>query len=195
MSSGCPPTKWLTPTTRKESPDLPNRKLLTCRLGKQRLSLSKLESRELAVTTMQDEARAALAAKGTAEQNLAALALCPPWRHAAFAAVMASLVATCGVPLALRFVILAMVFIAIGLIMQSDRRRLGVFINGYRRGKTRLVTFPMLAIILALYMASFHFGVTLARPDISLALALAAFVIGYIGSTLWQRVFVRELGA
>ena len=147
------------------------------------------------MTTIQDEARAALAAKGNAEQNLAALALCPPWRHAAFAATMAALVAACGVPLAFRFVILALVFVAIGLIVQSDRRRLGVFINGYRRGKTRLVTFPMLAIILALYLASFHFGVTLGRPDISMALALVAFVVGYIGSTLWQRVFVRELGA
>ena len=147
------------------------------------------------MTTMRDEARAALAAKGTAEQNLAALALCPPWRHAAFAAVMAALVGACGVAVPFRFAILAMVFVAIGLIVQSDRRRLGVFINGYRRGKTRLVTFPMLAIVLVLYMASFYFGVTLGRPDISLALALAAFVIGYIGSTLWQRVFVRELGA
>lgn len=147
------------------------------------------------MTTMQDEARAALAAKGAAEQNLASLASCPPWRHAAFAALMAALVAACAVPLAIRFSVLAMVLVAIGLIVQSDRRRLGVFINGYRRGRTRLVTFPMLAAILALYAASFHFGVTLARPGISFALALAAFVISYIGSILWQRVFVRELGA
>jgi hypothetical protein len=28
-----------------------------------------------------------------------------------------------------------------------------------------------------------------------LALAAASFVIGYVGSVLWQRVFVRELGA
>jgi hypothetical protein len=145
--------------------------------------------------TMEDEARAALAAKGAAEQNLAQLSLCPPWRHAAFAAVMAALVVTPVFPLPLRFGVLALVFVAIALIVQSDRRRLGVFINGYRRGKTRLVTFPMLAVILALDFASFHFGVTRHQPAISVALAAAAFAFAWVGSVLWQRVFVRELGA
>ena len=34
-----------------------------------------------------------------------------------------------------------------------------------------------------------------AQRVVSLALAAASFAIGYIGSTIWQRVFVRELGA
>jgi hypothetical protein len=146
-------------------------------------------------TTMRDEASRALAAKGAAEQNLARLALCPPWRHAAFAAIMAALVAAPAVSVPVRFAVLAAIFVAIGLIVRSDRRRLGVFINGYRRGKTRLVTFPMLVAILSLYVASYYFGDTEGRPAISLALGVVAFGIGYVGSTIWQRVFVRELGA
>jgi hypothetical protein len=134
-------------------------------------------------------------AKGAAEQDLARLALCPPWRHAAFAAVMATLVATPAVPIPLRYVAIALIFVAIALIVQSDRRRLGVFVNGYRRGKTRLVTFPMLALILLLYAASCYAALDRGMPAISLALAAASFVIGYIGSVIWQRVFVRELGA
>lgn len=147
------------------------------------------------MTTVADEARHALAAKGAAEQNLARLALCPPWRHAAFAAVMAALVASPALPLPLRFALLASIFVAIGLIVRSDRRRLGVFINGYRRGKTRLVTFPMLLLILALSAASLYFGEGRGQPMISLALAVVSFVIGYVGSVLWQQVFVRELSA
>ncbi|HEX7851071.1 MAG TPA: hypothetical protein VF485_15180 [Sphingomonas sp.] len=134
-------------------------------------------------------------AKGAAEQDLARLALCPPWRHAAFAAVMATLVATPAVPMPLRFMVIALIFVAIALIVQSDRRRLGVFVNGYRRGKTRMVTFPMLALILMLYAASCYAALDRGRPMISLALAAVSFMIGYIGSVIWQRVFVRELGA
>lgn len=147
------------------------------------------------MTTIEEEARFALAAKGAAEQNLARLSLCPPWRHAAFAAVVAALVASPAVSLPLRFGVIALVFVAIALIVQSDRRRLGVFINGYRRGRTRLVTFPMLAVILALYAGSFYFGDTMGRPAISLAFAAISFAVGYAGSVIWQKVFVRELGA
>jgi hypothetical protein len=146
------------------------------------------------MTTFEAQARLALMAKGAAE-DLARLATCPPWRHAVFAGMMAALVATPAVPLTLRFVLLALIFVAIALVVQSDRRRLGVFVNGYRRGKTRLVALPMLALILLLYAASCYFALDRGQPMISLALAAASFVIGYIGSMIWQRVFVRELGA
>lgn len=147
------------------------------------------------MATFEEQARLALMAKGAAEQDLARLATCPPWRHAVFAGMMAALVATPAVPLVLRFVLLALIFVAIALVVQSDRRRLGVFVNGYRRGKTRLVAFPMLAVILMLYAASCYAALDRGLPAISLALAAASFVIGYIGSMIWQRVFVRELGA
>ncbi len=142
-----------------------------------------------------DQARAALAAKGTAELNLARLAQCPPWRHAAFGGVEAALVATPAFALPLRFATLAMILIAVALIVQSDKRRLGVFINGYRRGKTRLVTFPMLGLLMIFYGASCYFGLARGEHSVSLALAVPAFVTGWAGSVLWQRVFVRELGA
>lgn len=147
------------------------------------------------IATMQDEARAALDAKSSAEQNLARLALCPRWRHAAFGACEAALVATPALILPLRFAVLAVTMVGVALIVRSDKRRLGVFINGYRRGKTRLVTFPMLALIMLLYFASCYYGLARSEPSISLALAGVAFITGWMGSVLWQRVFVRELGA
>ena len=175
--------------------DFPIWKVFTCRIGKLDVSLSTLESEGRAMTTIEEQARIALMAKGAAEQDLARLATCPPWRHAVFAAMMATLVATPALPLPLRFAALALVFVAIVLIVQSDRRRLGVFVNGYRRGRTRLVALPMLAVILLLYAASCWFALDRGQPAISLVLAAASFVIGYFGSVVWQRVFVRELGA
>jgi hypothetical protein len=140
------------------------------------------------------EALAALDAKRSAERELATVADCPPWRHAVFAAMMAALVATPAVPLALRFVTIALVMVAVALVVQSDRKRLGVFINGYRRGKTRLVTFAMLAAVLPLYALSTYLSLRYGDHRTPLLLAAVAFVISYFGSVVWQRVFRREMG-
>jgi hypothetical protein len=142
-----------------------------------------------------EEAVLALAAKGKVEQNLASLPLCPPLRHAAFAATVAALVALPVLPLPFRLAALPYVFLSIFLIVRWDKRRLGVFMNGYRRGKTRIVTFPMLALILGLYFASYYVSLSHRKPVIILALAATAFLVGYLGSTLWQCVFVGELNA
>lgn len=144
--------------------------------------------------TVNEEAAAALAAKRSAQEQLASAALCPPWRHAVFALLMGALVYSPAVTIPLRFGLYALMLVAMGLIIQSDRRRLGMFINGYRRGKTRLVTFPLLAIELGLYTWSF----TRAEAGDRLTpvlLAVVMIILGYAGSVLWQRVFVREMGA
>ena len=141
-----------------------------------------------------DNARIALAAKGAAEHDLADMAVCPPWRHAAFAGLMAIWVGSPAVPLPLRFGLLGAMLLAVVLIIQSDRRRLGVFVNGYRRGKTRRVVVPLMVALATLYSASFYFGDLHGRWGISVALALVALPLGYFGSALWQRVFIRELG-
>ncbi len=144
--------------------------------------------------TAHEEAIAALDAKKSAQAQLAAAANCPPWRHALFALLMGALVYSPAIPLPGRFGLYALIFVAIGLIVQSDRRRLGMFINGYRRGKTRLVVFPLLAVELGLYFWSFA-RIAAGDRQTPVVLALGMVVIGYAGSMLWQRVFARELGA
>jgi hypothetical protein len=141
-----------------------------------------------------DEARAALAAKTLAEQDLARLGTCPPWRHAAFAAVETALVISPLASISGRFAILVVVFVGIFLIVRSDRRRLGVFINGYRRGRTRLVVVPMLLGILVLYSLSIVAVFDWHMPWVSLLCAAVTFPLCYFGSVLWQNVFRRELG-
>lgn len=147
------------------------------------------------MSTIVEEARIALAAKGEADHQIAGLAACPPWRHAAFAGLLAGLVGTPAVPLELRFVVLGLIVLGGVLIYLADRRRLGVFINGYRRGKTRLVVVPLMAVWLVLYSASYYFETKFDAPWVSIGLAAVAFMVGYVGSVIWQRTFRRELGA
>lgn len=141
-----------------------------------------------------EEARAALAAKTLAEQDLARIGTCPPWRHAAFAALETALVLSPAVPLVWRFAILAALLVGLILIVRSDRRRLGVFINGYRRGRTRLVVIPLLLGVLVLYSLSTVAALDWHLPWISLACAAITFPVCYYGSAVWQSVFRRELG-
>lgn len=154
-----------------------------------------MESEASCMSYSKEEAVLALDAKGEVQRNLANLPLCPPLRHAAFAVTVAALVAVPIFSLHTRFIALAVIFASIFLIVRWDKRRLGVFINGYRRGKTRMVTFPMLALILGLYFASYYVLLSKREPVIILALAATAFLVGYLGSTLWQRVFISELNA
>jgi len=141
-----------------------------------------------------DEARAALAAKTFAEQDLARLGTCPPWRHAAFAALETALVAS---PLASekgQFGVFAAILVGLIGIMWSDRRRLGVFINGYRRGRTRMVVLPLVLTALGLFVVSTLAARVWDHPAIAIAAAVITFPVCYFGSVVWQRVFLRELG-
>lgn len=141
------------------------------------------------------DARSALEAKQYAEAQMARAATCPPWRHALFGFMMGGLVATPAFSLPVRFGMLAVLLALIPIIIHSDRKRMGMFINGYRRGKTRIVAVGILIVELSLYAVSVIRGLDHQDHVTPLVLGAFAVIIGVIGSKLWQRVFVREMGA
>ncbi|WP_155263160.1 hypothetical protein [Sphingomonas segetis] len=141
------------------------------------------------------EALSALSAKRDAEAQMARAATCPPWRHAAFGLLMGGLVASPAFGLAARTGILVLILACIPVIIHFDRKRMGMFINGYRRGKTRVVAIGILIVELALYVVSVVRGLGMGDHTTPLLLGVAGMLIGTIGSMLWQRVFVREMGA
>jgi hypothetical protein len=141
------------------------------------------------------DARSALDAKHHAEAQMARAATCPPWRHAIFGLLMGSLVASPAFETNVRFGILAAILCCIPLIIHSDRKRMGMFINGYRRGKTRLVAIGIVIVELSLYAVSIVRGLDQHDHTTPLLLGILGVLIGIAGSLLWQRVFVREMGA
>ena len=141
------------------------------------------------------EALSALDAKRNAEAQMARAATCPPWRHAVFGLLMGGLVASPAFDTAARFTILAVILCCIPLIIHSDRKRMGMFINGYRRGKTRVVALGILAVELSLYAVAVVRGLDHHDRVTPLLLGAAGVFIGILGSMMWQRVFVREMGA
>jgi len=141
------------------------------------------------------EAASALDAKRHAEAQMAKAATCPPWRHAVFGLLMGALVASPAFDTVPRYAILFLILACLPVIMHSDRKRTGMFINGYRRGKTLLVTIGILAVELSLYFVSIVRGLEHHDHTTPLLLGVLAVAIGIAGSLLWQRVFVREMGA
>jgi len=141
-----------------------------------------------------EEAQAALAGVRSAEGRLAGkVAQCPPWRHAAFGGVLAILIGSIAISTQAQIVGTVIVLALIVLIVQSDRRRYGVFVNGYRRGKTRSMTLVYLGAMTTMVAAAMYMRVNDFTIWSKLALALIAFALGTAISVKWQAIFRREL--
>ena len=141
------------------------------------------------------EARSALEAKRQAEAQMARAAQCPPWRHALFGLLMGGLIASFAFEFVVRTAILVIILACLPIIIHSDRNRTGMFINGYRRGKTRLVIAGILLAWLPIYALSVYCALDLHNHVAPLLLGVVGLVVTAIGSVIWQRVFVREMSA
>jgi hypothetical protein len=139
----------------------------------------------------------AMTALGTIEGAQAALARaadCPPSRHAAFGLLMGSIVMAQGLKPPLSLALLVLSGIGGLLIFQSDRRRMGMFINGYRKAATRPLTLLLLAAMLLMgwgEIAAHENGLSLATR---IGIAAIAGVLAAVASVAWQRTFRREMG-
>jgi hypothetical protein len=142
------------------------------------------------------EAAAAVAAIEGAEARLAEqIGACPPWRHAAFGLIIAVMVGSLALPLPLQSAGTAIGLALVAIVVSYDRRRYGVFINGYRRGRTLPLTMLLLVVTLAMMVAQLCVRWRGLPGWESVALAALAFVFGTGASVVWQGVFLRELKA
>ena len=91
------------------------------------------------------DARSALEAKRQAEAQMARAATCPPWRHAVFGLMMGGWLRARPSNCRSESRSWSLLLRRIPIIIHSDRKRMGMFINGYRRGKTRIVALGILA--------------------------------------------------
>lgn len=138
-------------------------------------------------------AQAALEEVRVARARMAQRVACPPYKHAVFGALFGSIVAAqAGPPQVVFGVEAAVVAVAIAMFVLI-RRRMGVFVNGYRKGRTRpvaigLVIFYATALGAAGWFKAAH---NLAWP--ALVLGVIMFGVGAWASMVWQRIYQREL--
>lgn len=139
------------------------------------------------------EARAALNSVDVTRAKLAAIGECPPWRHAAFGAVMGLLVLAIGLEPPVQFAVLAIATGGVSMIASYDRKHYGVFVNGFRKGATWLPTAALIVAILGLLLVQHRLGEAGGAKWVPFAVASIAAIVGTISSVWWNRVFRREM--
>lgn len=141
-----------------------------------------------------EDARAALGGVDAVRRELAQKATSyPVWRHVAFAAIMAMLVLSQGFGLPLQILLPVAALAGMAWLAADDRRRYGLFINGYRKGRTLPVSVALLAAMLG--AVAFEVGARLEGAPLwaKLVIAVVAFVVALETSYAWNRAYRREL--
>lgn len=140
------------------------------------------------------EARAALDGIDEAQRALALKATyCPPWRHVAFGAILGALVLGQGFGVRVMLPIFGAAMLAVVLLVTDDRRRYGLFVNGYRKGATLPVTLALLGAMLATMFGEIHAREAGLSLGTKFGIAGIAFVFAVAASVVWSRVYRREL--
>ena len=96
-------------------------------------------------------AAAALDGARAARMKMADKLRCPPYMHAVFGALLGGLVASEAASDRGTLVIEGAIFAVAVVIFLVQRRRLGFFVNGYRRGRARPVGLAIVGVYLALF--------------------------------------------
>ncbi len=126
-------------------------------------------------------------------REVAQRAQCPPRWHIAFGGLVATIAASQATPLPYSVCLPMLCIVAAAFFIRVQRRRLGFFVNGWRRGRTLPVTFAILAYFLLLYYAGLWMKFDLHIWWGPLAAALLIFPGAVYGSYARQRAFRAEM--
>lgn len=141
----------------------------------------------------QNEAAAALASMREVKGRMAKG---PRWGwkyHFLFGGLMGTLAAVQALPIVWRFVALAFCFLAVLLIKKWGRDASGRFINGFRRGRTRIVAIGLLVIFAPLYIVCAWLNVTQQMPLAPLYAGLIMFPLGVFADWLWVKAYDADM--
>lgn len=140
-----------------------------------------------------DDALSALNSIGDARAQLADALECPPWRHALFGAIMGLFVLAMAFETPLSMLLVGIATLAVALTAVNDRKRMGVFVNGYRWGGTLPVSLGLAACTALLMVAQIRLREDDSSLVLGVGLAGAEFVVATLASVLWQRLFRAEM--
>ena len=141
------------------------------------------------------DAHASLEAIRQTEDRLAGRMRWPLWRHAALGVFLALLLLGIALPFSWQIPITLLALGLIFLVIRSDKKRHGMFVSGYQRGRTGWVV----AAIVALFIAMLLLANTLVTDPLDSALFWAIETVLLAGSTalslVWEKVYRADLKA
>lgn len=144
-----------------------------------------------------ENAQTALIALEITNGRLAERIRWPLWRHAAAGLLMTLIVGSMGLPRGLAIVILLVAIVLSIAIVRDDKKRYGMFVSGYQRGRAAWVT----GAIIGLNLSALIFVRTFLDNAVLNAMFWLAMAIVFLGNSMlsiaWERVYrhdVREGG-
>lgn len=143
--------------------------------------------------TRDEDALRMLAEIRAANTTMAERAKAPAWYHPALGLLMGGLVAVQGQPAPLMIAYYGVMVVGLALLVRAYRRHTGMWVNGYRAGRTRWVAIGLAAITIVANLISIWLvrerGLTLAP----LVFGGLVAVIVTIGGFVWQAAFRADL--
>jgi len=134
-----------------------------------------------------------LAEVEAARSDLADRARAPLWYHPALGLLAGGYVAVQAAPMGARFAYMALSAVGLLLLVRAYRRKTGMWVSGFRAGRTRWVALALLAVlwgVMGLTMwLEWQVGVRGAFLVGGLVVAVATTIQGFV----WEAAFRRDL--
>lgn len=139
------------------------------------------------------DAQTALIALEITNGRLAERMRWPLWRHTAVGLLMTLIVGSVGLPRGLAMVILFVAIVVTIAIVRDDKKRYGMFVSGYQRGRAAWVT----GAIIALNLSAVIFVRTFLDNAVVNAMFWLAMAIVFLGTSMlsiaWERVYRHDI--
>lgn len=139
------------------------------------------------------EAQSALDAVKDTDRLMAQRMTWPLWRHAIFGVMMALLLLALALPVGMQIPVIGLVLLLVVLVVRDDKKRHGMFVSGYQKGRTGWVLAAQAALLLAALVVTL---IWLDEPLENLlfwAMAATLLVVSTVLSVIWEKVYRADL--
>ena len=141
----------------------------------------------------------ALSASQALEDARAARALvgarldCPRYMHFVLAGLMSAMIASQSLSTPWNVPAVILCLVAVLMLMQYQRKRYGFFVNGYRKGRTRVVAISLLLFVEVVLFGSIWLKLVHHVAWAPLAGGILVFPVTILASYRWQAAYKADL--
>lgn len=134
-----------------------------------------------------------LAELRAANEDLARRAVAPVWYHPALGLLLGGLIALQGASLPFMGAYYALFSIALVMLVAAYKKHTGLWVNGYRAGRTRVVAIGLGATFTVLALGSIWLQRNAGMTSAPLIGGVIVAVITTVGGFVWEAAFRRDL--
>ena len=140
-----------------------------------------------------DEAKAALGSVEDTRLKMAARMHWPLWRHALAGLYLAVLLGAIVLDNTTRMILIALAVVGLAFVVREDKKRYGMFVSGYQRGRTIWVILANAAVFIAALLAMNSWVENGVSDPLFWVLTGTVFLVSTALSYIWEVVYRADL--